>query len=189
VTRLPVDQKISSWNLPNLLTMLRLLAVPVVGVLLLHDGGSNPQYRDIAAAVFLVASLTDFVDGALARRRGQVTTFGRIVDPIADKALVGVALIGLSILQEIPWWVTGIILVREVLVTVVRFWSDSQGALAVTHGGKLKTSAQIIAITMYLVALPGVSWWPTASYIALMIAVVLTVVTGLDYLIRAVRHR
>lgn len=169
--------------------MLRLLAVPVVGVLLLRDGGSNPQYRDIAAVVFLIASLTDFVDGALARRRGQVTTFGRIVDPIADKALVGVALIGLSILQEIPWWVTGVILIREVVVTMVRFWADSHGALAVTRGGKLKTSAQIIAITMYLVALPGIPWWPTASFIALMVAVVLTVVTGLDYLLRAVRHR
>ena len=179
-------QAVSVWNMPNALTVTRLLCVPVVAVLLLADGGTNPLLRDLAAAVFVLASVTDFVDGAIARRRGQITSFGRILDPIADKALVGVALIGLSILGDLPWWVTGIIVVREVIVTAVRF-RIAPRTIAVNRGGKAKTLAQIIAIAMYLVALPGVSWWSTAAMVMMGIAVALTVITGVQYLIRAYR--
>jgi CDP-diacylglycerol--glycerol-3-phosphate 3-phosphatidyltransferase len=169
-------------NVPNALTVGRLLCVPLMLFLLLLDGGTHPIARDLAAAVFVLASVTDFLDGRLARRRGQVTQVGRILDPIADKALVGAALIGLSVLGQLAWWITIVIMVRELLVTAVRF--THQG-LAVSPGGKAKTVAQIIAITMYLISLPGIAWWPTAAAVTMAIAVVLTVVTGLDYLRRA----
>lgn len=175
------SQSVSVWNMPNALTVTRLLCVPVVGVLLLVDNGTNPVFRDIAAAVFVFASVTDFFDGALARRRGQVTTFGRVLDPIADKALIGVALIGLSLLGDLAWWVTVVIVVREVVVTAVRF-QIAPRIIPVSRGGKAKTLAQIIAIAMFLVALPGVPWWSTAAAVAMAIALVLTVVSGVQYL-------
>ena len=107
----------SPWNLPNLLTVLRILLVPVFGWFLLADGGRNAAYRLVAFGVFLVAMLTDRVDGHLARKRGQVTSFGMIADPIADKALLGMAFVGLSLLGEVPWWVTVLVLGREIAVT------------------------------------------------------------------------
>jgi CDP-diacylglycerol---glycerol-3-phosphate 3-phosphatidyltransferase len=179
-------QAVSVWNMPNALTVTRLICVPVVAVLLLADDGTNQLFRDIAAVVFVLASVTDFIDGALARRRGQVTTLGRILDPIADKALIGVALIGLSILGDVPWWVTGVIVTREVLVTWVRF-RIAPRTIPVSRGGKAKTLAQIIAIAMALVVLPGVPGWSTAAAVAMGIAVVLTVVTGVQYLAQARR--
>lgn len=170
-------------NVPNLLTIGRLLCVPIVLYLLLFESGTNPIARDLAAGVFVLASVTDFLDGRLARRRHQVTAFGKFLDPIADKALVGAALIGLSILGHVPWWVTIVIMTREVVVTAVRF--THQGPLPVTPGAKAKTVTQIIAITMYLVALPTITWWSTAAAVVMTIAVALTVITGLDYLRRA----
>jgi CDP-diacylglycerol--glycerol-3-phosphate 3-phosphatidyltransferase len=175
-------------NLPNALTVLRVLAVPVLAVLLAVDGGAGGPARDWAAALFVLASVTDLVDGAVARRYGLVTTFGKIADPIADKALTGVALIGLSLLGDLPWWVTGVILVREVGVTLLRFWVIEHGVIPASRGGKLKTVAQTIAITMYLADLP-VAWWGTASAWVMAVAVLLTVVTGLDYVVRVVRLR
>ncbi len=175
-------------NLPNALTVLRVLCVPVLALLLAVDNGTLGPARDAAAIVFVLASVTDFMDGAIARRYGLVTTFGKIADPIADKALTGVALIGLSILGDLPWWVTIVILVREVGVTLLRFWVIEHGVIPASRGGKLKTVVQTVAIAMYLmdVALP---WWSTAAAIVMSVAVVLTVATGLDYVVRAVRLR
>ena len=175
-------------NLPNALTLLRVLCVPLLAVLLAMDDGMLGPARDAAALVFVLASVTDLMDGAIARRYDLVTTFGKIADPIADKALTGVALIGLSLLGELSWWVTGIILVREVGVTVLRFWVIEHGVIPASRGGKLKTVVQTIAITMYLADVP-LDWWATASAVAMAIAVVLTVGTGLDYVVRAVRLR
>lgn len=179
----------SAINLPNALTVLRLLCVPLLIVLLFADHGERGGSRDLAALVFVIASLTDLMDGAIARARGQVTTFGKIADPIADKALTGAALIGLSVLGDLPWWVTIIILGREISVTLLRFWVIEHGVIPASRGGKAKTVAQTIAITMYLVDVPGIAWWPIASGIAMAIAVVLTVVTGIDYAVRARRLR
>jgi CDP-diacylglycerol---glycerol-3-phosphate 3-phosphatidyltransferase len=137
--------------------------------------------------VFLFASITDFVDGDLARRRGQVTTFGKVADPIADKALTGAALIGLSVLGELPWWVTVVIVVREVGVTVLRFWVIEHGVIPASRGGKLKTLLQIVAILMYLWPLPDGADWIAESL--MVVAVVVTVVTGVDYAVRAARLR
>jgi len=128
------------------------------------------------------------MDGAIARRYGLVTTFGKIADPIADKALTGVALIGLSVLGDLSWWVTGIILVREIGVTLLRFWVIEHGVIPASRGGKAKTLAQTVAIFMYLADVQ-LSWWATASAIVMGIAVVLTVATGLDYVVRALRLR
>lgn len=175
-------------NLPNALTLLRVLCVPLLAVLLAIDDGELGPARDAAALLFVLASVTDLMDGAIARRYNLVTTFGKIADPIADKALTGVALIGLSLLGDLSWWVTGIILVREIGVTVLRFWVIEHGVIPASRGGKLKTVAQTVAITMYLADV-SVDWWSAASGVAMTIAVVLTVLTGLDYVVRAVRLR
>lgn len=183
----PSASEPSSLNIPNGLTVIRLFMVPLFLWLLLRDDGGDTASRFWAAAVFLVASLTDLVDGELARRSGQVTTFGKVADPIADKALTGAALIGLSILGELPWWVTLVILVREIGVTLLRFWVIRDGVIPASKGGKWKTAAQMTAIVLYLLPLPDVF---TPVRIAVMaLAVVLTVVTGFDYVQRALRLR
>ena len=179
----------SPVNLPNALTVLRLLCVPLLIVLLVRSAEPSPIARDLAAVLFVLASLTDLVDGAIARARGQVTTFGKIADPIADKALIATALIGLSALGQLPWWVTIIILGREVAVTALRFWVIEHGVIPASRGGKAKTVAQTVAITMYLVDVPPVPWWEAARAIAMGVAVALTLVTGIDYALRARRLR
>lgn len=185
----------SNFNVPNALTTLRLLLVPVFGWLLMADDGQNHDYRIAASVVFAFASFTDYVDGALARRKNQVTTFGKVADPIADKALTGVALVGLSILGELPWWVTVVIIIREVAVTVIRFAVIHDGVIPASRGGKLKTVAQMLAILLYLLPLTGllapvVDAVDVIRVVVMGIAVLLTVVTGVDYGFRATQvHR
>jgi CDP-diacylglycerol--glycerol-3-phosphate 3-phosphatidyltransferase len=174
-------------NVPNALTMLRLLLVPVFAWLLLREGGEDATSRLWAAVVFLVASITDLVDGEIARRHNLVTSFGKIADPIADKALTGTALVGLSYLGELPWWVTIVILAREIGVTLLRFWVIRHGVIPASRGGKAKTVAQIVAIIWYLLPLTG--WLADLRVVAMGIALVLTVATGLDYVLRALRLR
>jgi CDP-diacylglycerol--glycerol-3-phosphate 3-phosphatidyltransferase len=173
------------WNVANVLTIVRILLVPVfVGFLL--AGGT--AWRLAALGTFCVASLTDVLDGRLARSRGLVTDFGKIADPVADKALTGAALICLSALGELPWWVTGLIMFRELGVTGLRFWVIRQGVIAASRGGKAKTLLQIIAICLYL--LPA-SLSPPALVRELFMAaaVVATVVTGADYVLQAMRRK
>lgn len=171
-------------NLPNALTLLRVLFVPVIAWLLWQSADGDEASRDAAALLFVVAALTDLADGAIARRYGLITTFGKIADPIADKALTGVALIGLSLLGQLPWWVTVVILVREVGVTLLRFWVLEHGVIPASRGGKAKTLVQTIAIAMYLADLPW-AWWDVARMLVMGVALVLTVITGLDYAVRA----
>ena len=176
----------SRWaTLPNLLTLIRLLLVPVLAVLLLADDGLDPALRWAAMTVFVVAALTDLADGELARRSGAVTTLGKIADPVADKALTGVALIGLSLLGDLPWWVTIVILAREVAVTVLRFVVIRHGVIPASRGGKVKTVAQVIAIALYLAPLG--TWADPARIVTMGIALVLTIATGIDYAVRAWR--
>lgn len=176
----------SRWvTLPNVLTLIRLLLVPVLAVLLLADGGADPALRWAAVAVFVIAALTDLADGEIARRSGTVTTVGKIADPVADKALTGVALIGLSILGDLPWWVTLVILGREIAVTALRFVVIRHGVIPASRGGKAKTVAQVIAISLYLAPLG--EWAEPLRVIAMGIAVILTIVTGIDYALRARR--
>ncbi len=180
-------QSPSVVNVPNALTILRLLLVPVFAWLLLRDGGTDAASRVWAAVVFVIASATDFVDGELARRQGQVTNFGKVVDPIADKALTGTALVGLSWLGDLPWWVTVVILVREIGVTLLRFWVIRLGVIPASRGGKAKTVAQMFAILLYL--LPVTGWLVTGRAVVMGVAVVLTLATGVDYVVRAWRLR
>ena len=180
-------QSPSALNLPNALTMLRLFLVPVFAWLLLRDGGTDSASRVWAAVVFVIAGATDFVDGELARRQGLVTTFGKVVDPIADKVLIGTALVGLSYLGDLPWWVTIVILVREIGVTLLRFWVIRLGVSPASRGGKAKTVAQMLAIMLYL--LPVTGWLLPAQVVVMAIAVLLTLATGIDYVARAARLR
>jgi CDP-diacylglycerol---glycerol-3-phosphate 3-phosphatidyltransferase len=180
-------QSASVLNVANLLTMVRLLLVPVFAWALFHDGGHDERWRWIAFAIFAVASVTDLVDGELARRRGLVTSFGKIADPIADKALMGTALVGLSVLGDMPWWVTVVVLVREVGVTLLRFWVIRHGVIPASRGGKAKTLLQAVAIGLYVLPLTG--WLHTLAAVILGAAVVVTVVTGVDYVARALALR
>jgi CDP-diacylglycerol--glycerol-3-phosphate 3-phosphatidyltransferase len=143
-------------NLPNALTLLRLAVVPLFAVLLLSDGGMDDGRRGWATLFFAGAILTDRYDGMIARRTNQVTEFGKLADPIADKALTGTALLGLSVLGLLPWWVTVVILVREVGVTLLRFWVIRHGVIAASRGGKAKTVLQALAIGLYILPLTGV---------------------------------
>ena len=180
-------QSVRLVNLPNALTMLRLLVVPIFAVLLLAGEGMDDARRGWATLFFALAIITDRYDGMIARRTNQVTEFGKLADPIADKALTGTALIGLSVLGLLPWWVTVLILVREVGVTLLRFWVIRHGVIAASRGGKLKTVLQALAIGLYILPLTGLPasgrWWVMAA------AVVLTVVTGIDYVYRALTLR
>src|SRR3954469_24148563 len=145
----------SAWNIANALTVLRLILVPVFVVSLFAHGGHETGWRVLAWAIFAVASITDRIDGDLARKRGLVTEFGKLADPIADKALIGAALIGLSILGDLPWWITIVILVREVAVTILRLVVIRSGVIPASRGGKLKTLVQSVAIGLFVLPLDG----------------------------------
>jgi len=174
----------SVWNIANLLTMLRLILVPGFVALMLADGGYDPAWRSFAWAAFAVAMITDLFDGHLARTYDLVTDFGKIADPIADKAIMGAALICLSSLGDLPWWVTIVILGRELGITLMRFVVIRYGVIPASRGGKLKTLVQGIAVGMYVLALTG--WLATLRWWVMAAAVVLTVVTGLDYVRQAI---
>lgn len=174
----------SNWNVPNALTALRIAMVPVFGWALLHDGGDSHGWRWLAYGLFVVAMVTDKIDGDIARRHNLVTNFGKIADPIADKAIMGAALICLSALGDLPWWVTIVILGRELGVTLLRFLVIRYGVIPASRGGKLKTLTQGVAVGMYVLALTG--WLATLRFWVMAVAVVLTVATGLDYVRQAI---
>jgi CDP-diacylglycerol---glycerol-3-phosphate 3-phosphatidyltransferase len=180
-----VTSEAGLWNVANVLTMVRLVLVPVFIAFLLAGGTAG---RLAALATFCVASATDVLDGRLARSRGLVTDFGKIADPVADKALTGAALICLSALGELPWWVTAVIMFREIGVTVLRFWVIRRGVIAASRGGKLKTLLQVVAICLYILPAtlspPGI-----VRELVMAAAVVVTLVTGVDYVQQAVRLR
>ena len=180
-------QTVRVVNIANALTLLRLLLVPVFVVLFFMDGGHSSGWRIWAFVVFAVATITDLIDGDLARSRGLVTDVGKVADPIADKALTGAALIGLSIVGDLPWWVTVVILVREIGVTALRFFVIRHGVIPASRGGKAKTLLQNVAIGLYILPLTG--WAATMRFWLMAAAVVITVVTGADYVARAVRLR
>jgi CDP-diacylglycerol--glycerol-3-phosphate 3-phosphatidyltransferase len=185
----------SPWNIPNALTVLRILMVPLFLVFLLIDGGSNVTLRWWALVVFLLAMFTDFVDGYLARRNNLVTNFGKIADPIADKSLMAAALIGLAIIGQLPWWVPVIILVRELGITVLRFFMIRIAVMPASRGGKIKTVLQTVAIAVFLLIVPLAHVVPAAVYFILLVfawvvmtaAIVVTIVTGVDYCVQAVK--
>lgn len=177
----------SLWNAANALTLLRFVLVPVFVCLLFRHGGDDAPSRIVAAVVFSVAMVTDRLDGELARRRHLVTDLGKIADPIADKMLTGAAFVSLSVLGELPWWVTIVVLVREWGITAMRFAVLRYGVLPANRGGKVKTALQGLALGLYILPLPGA--WEPIQVVAMAAAVVVTVGTGVDYVLQAIRMR
>ncbi|HEX4729617.1 MAG TPA: CDP-diacylglycerol--glycerol-3-phosphate 3-phosphatidyltransferase [Jatrophihabitans sp.] len=182
-----VQPTASAWNVANGLTLLRLALVPFFALALFADHGHSRDWRLLACLIFVIASLTDRIDGELARKRGLITEFGKLADPIADKALIGTALVGLSMLNRLSWWLTVVILVREVGVTLLRFWVIRHGVMPASRGGKLKTLVQAVAIGLFVLPLTGD--WYTFAEVVMWLAVLLTVATGVDYVFRAISLR
>jgi CDP-diacylglycerol--glycerol-3-phosphate 3-phosphatidyltransferase len=195
-------RQVSNWNVPNALTTLRIVMVPFLGWALLHDGGHDQVWRWVAWVLFVVAMLTDKIDGDLARKHDLVTDFGKIADPIADKAMTGMAFIGLAIIHDfLPawlWWtITIVVLLREWGVTFARLSVAREIVMPAKQSGKVKTTMQVVALGGFIapfglmtgaLEVPGdVLWWISA--VALAVAVVLTVTSGLEFARDVVRHR
>jgi CDP-diacylglycerol--glycerol-3-phosphate 3-phosphatidyltransferase len=188
----------SNWNVPNALTTLRILMVPFFGFAMLVDDGQSLLWRAVAWALFVAAMVTDKVDGDIARSRNLITNFGKIADPIADKALTGMAFVALSVIGELWWWVTVLVLVREWGITLLRFWVIRHGVIAASSGGKLKTVLQTVALGFFVLPLKLlenqpwhtvglVLWW--AAVALMTAAVTVTLVTGVDYVVKALAVR
>jgi len=173
-------------NLANTLTLLRLVMVPVFLLALFAGGGHQHVFRVVAFVIFAAAAITDRLDGVLARNYGMATEFGAFADPIADKALIGSALIGLSMLGDLPWWVTVLILVREIGVTLLRLAVIRRGVIPASFGGKVKTVTQALAIGLFILPLSGP--FRVAASVVMAVAIVLTVLTGLDYGVSTIRQ-
>ena len=179
------DGPVSTWSVPNLISIVRIALVPVFVVLLVLAGSRNDPLRWVSTVLFVVAISTDALDGHLARSRNLITDLGKILDPIADKALTGAALVVLSVLGELPWWVTALILVREVGITIWRFAVLSKRVVPASKGGKTKTLLQSVAITLALAPFPALlgSWVNWVNTVFMAAAFVVTIVTGIQYLV------
>lgn len=193
----PLAVQPSNWNVPNALTTLRIVMVPFFAWALLYDDGESVLWRVVAYVIFAAAMITDKIDGDIARKHNLITNFGKIADPIADKALTGMAFVGLSLIGELWWWVTIVVLVREWGITALRFWVIRHGVMAAGRGGKLKTLLQTFALGLLILPLRLLEgpwdtigtalWWVACALMAA--AVLVTVVTGLDYVVKALAVR
>ncbi|NEW39358.1 CDP-diacylglycerol--glycerol-3-phosphate 3-phosphatidyltransferase [Nocardia cyriacigeorgica] len=181
----PAEPAVPLLNIANVLTMARIALVPLFVLALFAGGGHDTAWRVTAAALFGLAAITDRFDGQLARKYGLVTDFGKLADPIADKALIGSALIGLSVLGDLAWWITIVICGRELGVTLLRLVVVRRGVIPAGRGGKLKTLVQSLAIAVLVLPLAG--GFATAGMALMWVALVLTVATGLDYVGQAAR--
>lgn len=184
----------SNLNIANALTVLRIVGVPVFGWLLLTEGGDDVGFRIWSWVAFMLLMVTDRIDGDIARSRGLVTNFGKLADPIADKALTGMAFVGLSIIGVLWWWVTIVLLVREWGITLMRFVVKKYGVMPASQGGRIKTTLQAVAIGGYL--LPFEIWDNTISHvlrwlthITMAAALAITLVTAVQYVRDAVVMR
>ncbi len=193
----PGDTPASNGNIANIITVIRILLVPVFIWLLFLDNGTHGVWRWVATALFVLAIATDGVDGHLARGRNLITNVGIILDPIADKLLIGGALVSLSILGDLWWWVTIVILVRELGITAFRFAVIRKRVIPASKGGKLKTVFQSVAISLFLAPLQALFSFSAAAvaaidwfdWVVMGIALVLTVYSGFDYLWQAWKLR
>lgn len=185
-----VNDAPSPWNVANYVTMVRIALVPLFALALLVDGGDSPTWRIVATVIFVVAALSDKLDGYLARSRGLITDLGKLLDPIADKLLVGAALVLLWWpLGELPWGIPVVILVRELGITLMRMGMLKYAVMPASRGGKLKTVLQAVAITAFLLPRADLPWLTVIAWIVMLLAVVVTVVTGLDYAYQGWRIR
>jgi CDP-diacylglycerol--glycerol-3-phosphate 3-phosphatidyltransferase len=183
------NSQVSNGNIANIITIVRILLAPLFVWLVLLDGGDHGVWRLVAAALFIAAIATDGLDGALARKRNLVTNSGIILDPIADKVLIGGALIALALVAELPWWVVVVILARELGITLFRLAVLRDRVIPASRGGKLKTVLQAIALSSWLVptwVILGEGVF-TLNYILMGAVILVTVVTGLDYLWKGLR--
>jgi CDP-diacylglycerol--glycerol-3-phosphate 3-phosphatidyltransferase len=197
------DHQVSNFNIANVLTVLRIAMVPLFGWALLHDGGNDPLWRWVAFGLFAVAMITDKIDGDLARKHNLITDFGKIADPIADKAITGMAFIGLSIVGDIWWWVTIVVLLREWSVTALRLSVLKDVVIAASQSGKIKTTLQGVALAGLLMPLPhgdahggNFDYWGTAgevlfytSQVLLAGAVAMTLWSGYEFFRDVARQR
>ena len=166
-------------NLPNALTIFRILALPFCAYALFKNGGEDDSWRIIAFTLFFIVGLSDILDGKIARSRNQITEFGKLLDPIADKAMLATASIGASVLGMLSWWVTAIFLIREVAVTILRFAVIKNGVIPASKGAKLKTFFQSFGVGFYILPLPSYLNIPRDLFMA--VAIYLTITTGVDY--------
>ena len=187
---------VSNWNVPNALTTLRIVLVPVFAWALLHDGGDSVGWRLVAFGIFLAAMITDKIDGDIARKHNLITNFGKIADPIADKALTGMAFVGLSLIGELWWWVTIVVLLREWSVTLLRLSIMKHVVLAANRSGKVKTVLQTAALCGFILPLlllegalevPGLVLWYAAA-VTMAAAVAMTIWSGWEF-VRDARHQ
>ena len=181
--------QVSNGNIANIITVVRILLAPLFVWLVLLDDGEHGIWRFIAAGLFIAAIATDGLDGALARKRNLVTNSGIILDPIADKILIGGALIALALVAELPWWVVIVILAREIGITLFRLMALADRVIPASRGGKLKTVLQAVTLSSWLVPtwlLLG-SWVFILNWVLMGAVIVVTVVTGFDYLVKGLR--
>ena len=174
-------------NLPNALTVFRILALPFCAWALFQKDGQDPTWQIIAWTMFFIVGMTDVLDGRIARKRNQISNFGIILDPIADKAFIATALISLSILGKMPWWVTILILAREIGVTILHFAVIKREVISANRGGKLKSFLQNFSVGFYILPLPTSLYLPRD--ILLGIAIVLTLWTGAEYFRQAIKQK
>ena len=181
----------SNWNAPNIITVIRILLAPIFFWMLLADNGADGALRWWAAVLFIVAIGTDGIDGAIARRNNLVTDLGKILDPIADKVLIGAALVALSLLGELWWWVTIVILLREFGITIFRFIALRDRAIPASLAGKAKTIVQSVAVSLFLVPLWTLlgDWVLVVNWVVMGLALALTVFSGIEYLWQAWKGR
>jgi len=172
-------------NLPNALTIFRILALPFCAYALFKNGGDDDSWRIIAFTLFFIVGLSDILDGRIARSRNQITEFGKLLDPIADKAMLATASIGASILGMLSWWVTAIFLIREVAVTILRFAVIKKGVIPASKGAKVKTFFQSFGVGFYILPLPAYLNLPRDIFMT--VAIYLTISTGVTYFRKALK--
>ncbi len=172
--------KAPAFITPNTLTVARILFIPVGVFSIFFDGGDNAKYQIIAWCIYFLLGLTDIADGKWARQSNRITPLGTFLDPVADKALIGSAMISLSILNRFPWWITCVILIREIGITIFRLLVIKDGVIPASKGGKLKTSFQSFGVGFFMLPLP--TWLDWFKYSFIGVAVILTITSGYDYL-------
>ena len=178
-------RKVNRPNLPNSLTIFRILALPFCAYALFKNNGTDDNWRIIAFTLFFIVGLSDVLDGKLARDRNQITEFGKLLDPIADKAMLATATIGASYLGMLSWWVTAVFLIREAAVTMLRFAVIKKGVIPASKGGKIKSFFQSFGVGFYILPLPSYLDIPRAIFMA--VAIYLTIATGFDYFRKALK--
>ena len=165
---------------PNTLTIARILLIPVGVYTLFYDGGDNSTFQIISYAIFFTLGMTDILDGRWARRSNRITALGTFLDPVADKALIGAAMVSLSILDRFPWWITILILTREIGITLFRLLVIKDGVIPASRGGKIKTLTQTFGVGFFILPLPASLDWFKFGFIS--VAIILTITSAYDYL-------